>query len=100
MNYYPNNWEKYKEAPESLFIDHTYDELMEWKVSNWELPSSVFCIIRATNTNTKKIKEYVYQRRSAAEKRIRRLLNTGGYEVSICTDEAIHHLYHDNEITL
>ena len=41
---------------------------MEWKGQAWDLPSSVLCIIREQDTNTGKVKEYVYRKRSAAEK--------------------------------
>jgi hypothetical protein len=46
---FPNNWDLYKEAPDDAFVEHSYDEIMEWKVLGWELPSSVCCIIRARN---------------------------------------------------
>ena len=54
--YYPNNWRAYKEAPDDAFLPHTFDELMDWKVAGWELPSSVCCIIRETDPITKKVK--------------------------------------------
>ena len=57
--YYPNNWQAFKDAPDEMFCDHTFDELMDWKVAGWELPSSVYCIIRTMDVNTKKVKEYV-----------------------------------------
>ena len=36
--YYPNNWKLYKDSPDDMFIDHTYDEFMSWKIDGWELP--------------------------------------------------------------
>ena len=39
--YFPNNWSEYKNAPDEMFLDHTFQELLDWKVLGWELPSSV-----------------------------------------------------------
>ena len=86
--YYPNNWQEYKDAPDDAFIPHTFEEMMSWKVAGWELPSSVCCIIRA-NTHKGKVKEFVYQKHSAAEAKVAALKNEG-VEFTVCTDEAIH----------
>jgi len=90
--YYPNNWDEYNEAPDEMFIGHTFEELMSWKVANWELPSSVFCIIRTTNTQTKKVKEYTYQRKDAAQRKVEELMLTPDIEFTVCDHAAIHHL--------
>ena len=71
--YYPNNWQEYKDADEDMFVRHSFDELMTWKLANWELPSSVCCIIRIENTRTGKIKEHVYQN-GAADRKIAKLM--------------------------
>ena len=92
-SYYPNNWEAYKDAPDDAFIPHTFEELMSWKVAGWELPSSVCCIIRAENKG--KIKEYVYQKQSAAENKVKSLMAEGA-EFTVCTDEAIHFVSPDS----
>jgi hypothetical protein len=86
--YYPNNWQEYKDAPDDAFIPHTFEEMMSWKVAGWELPSSVCCIIRA-NTHKGKVKEFVYQKHSAAEAKVAALMHEG-VEFTVCTDEAIH----------
>jgi intracellular sulfur oxidation DsrE/DsrF family protein len=62
--------------------------MMSWKVASWELPSSVCCIIRA-NTHKGKVKEFVYQKHSAAEAKVAALMHEG-VEFTVCTDEAIH----------
>jgi len=84
--YYPNNWEAYKEAPDEMFEPHTFEEVMSWKVAGWELPSSVFCIIRAETKG--KVKEFVYQKQHAAEAKVKSLMADGA-ELTVCTDEAI-----------
>ena len=76
--YYPNNWKKIKSVPDEYF-DHelTIEEFMEWRVNNWEIPSSVACIIREENSVTGLITEYTYQRPSAARKKVKQLMDKG-----------------------
>ena len=90
--YFPNNWQKWKDAPEDLFMPHTFEEIMDFKVGAWELPSNVCCVIRESDLNTKKVKEYVYQRKHAAEKKVSQLMKTDGIEFTVCTPEQIHFL--------
>jgi hypothetical protein len=91
-DYLPNNWQEYKDAPDEMFIPHTFEELMDWKVANWELPSSVCCIIRVSDLKTKKVKEYVYQKRGAAEQKVSILMNTPDIEFTVVDHAKIHHL--------
>jgi len=65
---------------------------MDWKVAGWELPSSVNCIIRTTDLATKKVKEHVYKRKSAADNKIVQLLNTKTHEFTVVTHDAQHHV--------
>lgn len=92
--YFPNNWQKWKDAPESLFMPHTYEEIMDFKIAAWELPSNVSCVIRESNLITKKVKEHVYRStpsaRAAAEKRVQRLMRTDDVEFTVCTADQIH----------
>ena len=91
--YYPNNWQEYKDAPENMFIPHTFEEFMAWKVGQWELPSSVCCIVRSMNVNTKKVKETVFSRHSDAKKHINALINEPDIEFSVADHEAVHFIY-------
>lgn len=88
--YYPNNWEEYATAPAEYFDTCSFEEFMSWKVANWELPSSVDCVIRVTDKSSGKVTEHVYQRSSAAENKVRNLLKQPGIEFVVCTHEAIH----------
>jgi hypothetical protein len=90
--YFPNNWQEYKDAPDDLFQPHTFDEVMSWKVAGWELPGSVSCIMRITDNKTGKVKEIVYQRDHAAEEKMRRLMRTPDIEVTVCNHDSIHHI--------
>ena len=58
--YYPNNLKALKDAPVEAFESIEYDEFMDWKISGWEIPSSVACVIREENYVTGKITEHVY----------------------------------------
>jgi len=87
--YYPNNWQKYKDAPDDVFYTPTYEEFEEWKLAGWELPDSVICIIRAEEKG--KIKEYTYQRKCYAEDRVKQLMKDG-YSFTVVDNDAIHHL--------
>ena len=88
--YFPNNWQRYKNAPDEMFMNHTFDEIMTFKVAGWELPHNVFCIIREKNLKTKKIKEYIYQKGWAAEKKIDQLMIKDDIEFTVCTPDQIH----------
>ena len=68
----------------------SFVEVMDWKVAAWELPSNICCMIREENLETKKVKEYVYQRRGAAEKKVAQLMKKDGIEFTVCTPEQIH----------
>ena len=87
---FPNNWQRYKDAPDDMFMDHTFDEIMNYKIGGWQLPSSVHCIIREEHILTGKIKEYVYQRPHAAENKVRQLLERPEIEFTVCTPDQIH----------
>ena len=95
--YHPNNWQEYKDADESNFIPHTFEEIMSWKVGGWELPSSVCCVIRVTNMQTKKVTEHVYQKHSAAQSKVNQLIETPGIEFTVVDHEAIHHVSSEND---
>ena len=90
--YFANNWQEYKDTDESNFVPHTFEEIMSWKVAGWELPSSVCCVIRVTNVDTKKVTEHVYQKRSAAQSKVDQLIDTPNIEFTVADHESIHHI--------
>ena len=92
--YFPNNWRAFKDAPDEAF-EHpdgplSFNQFMEWRADGFELPSSVCCIIRE-NARDGKIKEYVYQRGSAAQKKMEQLLDSN-VEFIVCDADHITHL--------
>ena len=94
---FPNNWEAFSNAPDDMFMEHTFEEVMDWKVAGWELPSSVECIVRVTDTDTKMIREHIYKKRGMAKRSVQKYMHTGGYEITICDHASIHHLYPSTE---
>lgn len=95
--YFPNNWEHYKEAPDDFFIPHTFQEVMDWKVANWELPSSVACIIRTHDPVKHKVKEYVYQRPKDAQNKIEELCRIPDISIAIVDHQRVHYLVPDTD---
>ena len=87
--YFPNNWQRFKDAPDDMFYTPTWDEFTKWKLAGWELPESVVCIIRAEKDN--KIQEYTYQRECYAHDRIDQLMREG-VSFTVVDNEAVHHL--------
>lgn len=87
--YFPNNWLRYKNSPDSMFMTHTYEEIMDFKIRGWELPSNIYCLIREKNLTTYKIKEHVYQLGHAAEKKLDELWHKNDVEFTVCTPEDI-----------
>jgi len=87
--YFPNNWQEYKDEPDDSFQPHTFEELMDWKVGGWEIPSSIYCIIRCMNKKTKKVKEFVYQSQGQAIRKMDVLASDPDHEVTLCTNEFI-----------
>ena len=95
---FTNNWKEYRDTPVELFPEVHFDEFMEWRVHGWEILPTHCCIIRI-RTNDGKVKEYSYQRKSAAKKRLSKLLIEHEHELIICTDENIQHLKPEKYIT-
>jgi|TARA_B100000085_G_scaffold279499_1_gene302914 hypothetical protein len=91
--YFPNKWRKIKDIDSSYFEQIPYEEVMEWKIAGWELTHNVCCVIRATNLQTNKVREYVYQRRHAAESKIQKFLNARTHELVICDAEAVYYVH-------
>lgn len=81
----------YKLAPDEAFPTPTFQEVMD-KFLDWDLPESVCCIIRVTNTKNRKVKEYVYQKQHAADNRIKTLLDASGIELLVMEHSDVHYI--------
>ena len=91
-NYYPNNWRQYANSPDEWFQAISYEDFLDWKLSGWELPSSVACIVRCTDLKTKKTSEYIYQRAGCARNKVKRLIDKGNVEITVVDNYDITHL--------
>tara|TARA_Y100001970_G_scaffold195119_1_gene237150 strand:+ start:5190 stop:5528 length:339 start_codon:yes stop_codon:yes gene_type:complete len=89
--YFPNNWTRLAKVPYQYYDSLPFEDFMDWKANGWEILPSHECIIRTVNCKTGKIAEYVYQRKSAAKKKLAKLLATKDTEIIVCTHEDIHH---------
>lgn len=87
--YFPNKWSQFKQVPAQFFEPHLFTDLMDWKVRGWMLPEDVYCIIRATNLDTYKIKEHVYKSPKSAETRIQKYCIAQTHSLAIT--------YHDEQ---
>ena len=92
QRYFHNNWRQYKNSPDDFFYGHSFKDFMNWKVAGWELPSSVCCIIRETDTKTKKVKEHVYSKRSYAIKKVEDLIQQQK-EFTIVDEYEVYQMY-------
>ena len=90
--YFPNNWKRFKDAPDELYEPHLFIDLMDWKISGWELPPDVCCIIRATHLQTKKVKEFVYKRQAAADRKLVEFCKAKTHDLCITTHDAQHYI--------
>ena len=90
--YFHNNWKQVHSAPAEWFAPIEYDEFMDWKVGGWEIPGTVDCIIRERNLVTDKVTEYVYKRSASAQKKLRKRMEHGESEFTICRADTIHFL--------
>ena len=90
--YCHNNWAAIQGCPAEWFEDIAFDEFMDWKIAGWELPSTVNCMIRETNLETGKVKEYVYSRAGDAKNKARAIMAEGVSEFVVATAETIHYM--------
>ncbi len=93
--YFPNNWRAIKDAPEDIFISMPFEQLMEWKLDGYQIPSSINCIMRVTSLSTGKIEEHVYTNERSAKRKLVSMLDEDkeGYEFAICAHDTIHHIF-------
>ena len=93
--YLPNHWQAIKDTPtdQGKFPAMSFEQVMDWKVLNWALPSSHDCIVRATHIDTKKVTEWSYQRRGYAQKKIMDIMQKGTHEFVLLEHDDFTNLY-------
>jgi hypothetical protein len=85
--YFPNDIEGVMLSP--MPDDITVDDFFEYRLSSWAIPSSIACVIRASNTKTGKVQEFSYTRIHAAKKKIEQLAKDKDLEIIIADDDSI-----------
>lgn len=96
--YLPNNWQRYKDAPDEVFKPLSYEEFHDWRICSWDIPDSVCAIVRVQNKDTLKVKEYVYRTMNGVEKRVYKLMEDPANEITICDSDEIHFIRHDDSL--
>ncbi len=93
--YFPNKWKKYADIPADRFQPLYYEDVMEWKVAGWELPTDVACVIRARNLENSKVTEHVYKRMSYAENNGRRDRDVEESELISCAEWGLYYVHEE-----
>ena len=93
--YFPNNADQLRELPEELFRDLdggllTFEDFMDMKFGGPLLPIGILCIIREHKRNGK-VKEHVYRRLHAANKKIKELW-LAGHEYTLIDQDHCEHI--------
>ena len=91
--YFKNKWNEYNAISSDKFEPIEFELFMDWRGENWELKRSYSHVIRATDHNNNKVKEYAYKRKHAAEKRFKQLMTEDNVSITICSHDAVHHLH-------
>lgn len=89
--YFPHNIREIQQSPDHFFCSLPYDELMEWKINGYELPDSVFCLMRIRNKDTQLIEERYYNTTHYAKRRLAKCIQDGS-EVTMVSNEGCYHI--------
>ena len=93
---FPNNWEDIAMSDDEMFETCTFEEFMIG-MSYWSLPSSHAVLMRVTNKDTGKVKEYSYRKMGNARNRMLKLVEDPANEIVICDNDSIHLIKHQDE---
>lgn len=92
--YFPNNWREYKDAPDEMFLPHSFEEIMDWKVRGWILHPQYCAVIRVYDLERKDVKEYAYKRISSLEKRCQLIKDSNRpSEILVATHDTVDLYY-------
>ena len=67
--YFPNNWRAIKDTPDKFFMSMPYEQFTDWKIHGYDIPDSVYSIIR-TQAKDGKVEEFYYSTQHHTKKRI------------------------------
>ena len=89
--YFPNNWQAISECPADFFPPMEYDDLVDWKIYGYQLPSSHYGIIRTYDKKNGKVKEYSYKSEHYAKQKLKEVIKDDQVTV-FATMEGVWHL--------
>jgi hypothetical protein len=86
---FPNNYDALSNAPSEAFAECSWEDFVEWKIMGWDMPSSVYMIIRAQHVDSYAITEHVYQKPGAARNRVLKYMQDGEHDLVLCTHDSV-----------
>ena len=89
--YFPNNWQAIKDCPDKFFLPLTFEQFEEWKIHGYDIPDSVFGILRLEDKKTGKITEKYYSSPRHARNCLSKSIKENK-SITLCTMEGIYHL--------
>jgi len=90
QRYFPNNCEAIRNTPEMYFPSMSYEQFEDSKIYNYQIPQSVFAIIRMKDSKGKYEEKY-YNTERGASNCINKCMKENK-EIYVCTDEGMYHL--------
>ena len=88
--YFPNNWRAIKDTPDKFFMSMPYEQFTDWKIHGYDIPDSVYSIIR-TMDDKGKVEEFYYSTPHHTKNRISKSIKENK-EIYLCTMEGMYHL--------
>ena len=93
--YFPNSWQAVKDTPDHFFMSMPYDQFEDWKIYGYELPDSVYSLVRTKDELTGKVEEFFYNTEKGTKQRLKRAMKDNK-QIYICTMEGMYHLKPDD----
>ena len=92
--YFPNNWRAIKDTPSQFFMSMPYEQFEDWKIYGYQIPESVFAIIRMKDKDGKYEEKY-YNTEYGAKNCITKCMKENK-EIYMCTMDGMYHLKPDD----
>ena len=80
---FPTTGKPSNQALFEIFKAIEVEEFMDWRVSSWDMPDSVVCMIRSENMDDGTVKEYIYQRESDFVRRLTKLKDENNQRITV-----------------
>ena len=90
QRYFPNNCEAIRHTPDKYFPEMPIEAFMDWKIHGYQIPDSVFAIIRMKDKDGKYTEKYYNSERGARQCLQRGMSNN--QEITMCTMDGMYFL--------